>query len=156
MGNILSKQNKDEFDSLSWQEQLEELLLSSQSSSQYIYWIYSNKNTSKMYDFMHYMCKNYQAIIAPASGSAMKFIVAEFICCNGYEPKIILIDAVTKMKFKTVNYYGIEEVKKGYFYLSRGNLRTIFMESPHVVVFADEKPTDDPSLKYHHQVVYLN
>ena len=161
MGNILSKflnlfqQNKDEFDSFSWQDQLEELLLS-QPNVFNIYWLVINKDTSKMYNFMHYMAKNYQAIVATASGSTMKFIVAEFICSNGYEPKIILIDAATKMKFKNINYSGIEELKNGYFNLSRGSLRTIFIESPHIVVFAAEEPNNDPNSKYQYQVVYLN
>ena len=161
MGNILSKflnlfqQNKDEFDSFSWERQLEELLLS-KPNDKYIYWLVDNKGTSKMCNFMYYMAKNYQAIIAPARGSTMKFIVAEFIFSNGYEPKIILIDAVTKMNFKNINYSGIEELKNGYFNLSRGSLRTIVIESPHIVVFADKKPNNDHIFKYQLQVVNLS
>ena len=155
MGNILSKQNKDEFETFSWERQLEELLLA-KPNDKYIYWIYDNKGTSKMCNFMHYMAKNHNAIIAPARGSTMKFIVAEFICSNGYEPKIILIDAVTKINYKNINYPSIEELRYGYFNISKGSLRTIVIESPHIVVFADEKPNYNNISKFQLQVVDLN
>ena len=103
MGNILFlnlfKQNTDEFETFSWERQLKELLLA-KPNDKYIYWLVDNKGTAKLCNFMYYMAKNHNAIIAPGCGSTMKLIVSEFIFSNGYEPKIILIDAVTKMDFK--------------------------------------------------------
>ena len=61
-----------------------------------------------------------------------------------------------KWILKKINYSGIEELKNGYFNISKGNLRTIFMESPHIVVFTNGKPNNDHISKYQYQVVDLN
>ena len=155
MSNILSKPSANKYEPLSWQGQLEEIITTSKPGCRDIYWIYTQKKTTEIYDFIQYMGENHKAIIAPASNTSMKFIMAKFIRVNGTEPKIILIHAISNMKFKTVNHSCIEDIKKGYFHLSHGNIRTVFIESPHVVVFAVLKPPYDSNLKDIYQIIYL-
>ena len=155
MSNILSKPSANKYEPLSWQGRLEEMLITSKPGCRDIYWFYTENKTSEIYDFINYMCEKHNAIIAPASTTSMKFVIANFISVNGTEPKIILLDALSNMAFKTVNYPCIEDVKKGYFHLSHGNIRTVFIESPHVVVFAFLKPLPNSGWEDICQIIYL-
>ena len=158
MSNTLSKISENKYDPFSWQGQLKEILLASKPGCRDIYWIYTQRKTTEIYDFIQYMGENHKAITAPAIGATMKLIMGEFITVHGTEPKIVLIDAISNMKLKTVSHASIdciEEIKSGYFHLSHRNIRTIFIENPHVVVFALLKPPPDSNMKDIFQIIYL-
>ena len=158
MSNTLSKMSENKYHPLSWQGQLEEMLITSKPGCRDIYWIYTENKTSEIYDFIQYMGEYHKAITSSITGPSMKWIIANFISVYGTEPKIILIDAISNMKLKTISHASInciEEIKSGYFHLSHRNIRTIFIENPHVVVFAISKPLFDPKMNDIFQIIYL-
>ena len=158
MSNTLSKISENKYDPFSWQGRLEEMLITSKPGCRDIYWIYTENKTSEIYEFIQYMGEYHKAITSPITGTSMKWIMANFITVYGTEPKIVLIDAISNMKLKTVSHASIdciEEIKSGYFYLSHRNIRTIFIENPHVVVFALLKPPPDSNMKDIFQIIYL-
>lgn len=60
---------------------------------------------------------------------------------GGRPPKIIIID-IPRYNMDYISYGGMEEIKNGCFFSSKYEGGMVLMNSPHVIVFANQPPDE--------------
>lgn len=114
-----------------------------------INWVWTRKGGEGKSAFAKYLCAEMGAIICAGKAADMKCQIAKVIwphsgVCPGPgvqepAPKIVVFD-VPRSNLKYVSYTGIEEIKNGCFASSKYESSMVLMNSPHVIVFANEPP----------------
>lgn len=89
-----------------------------------------------------YLCVHHQALICSGKASDMKYLIVKYKEKYGDFPKVIIMD-IPRSSLDYVSYTGIEEIKNGLFCSSKYECEMVVMNSPHVLVFANEEPKYD-------------
>jgi hypothetical protein len=104
-----------------------------------IHWYWEPCGGSGKSVLCKYLCAKMDAIICSGRASDMKYLIAQYIKRRKTHPRIILFD-VPRTNAKFIDYQGLEEIKNGLFASTKYECAMITMNSPHVVVFANNPP----------------
>ncbi len=107
-----------------------------------IYWIWEPNGNSGKSAFTKYLVVKESALIVSGKGADIKYGVVSYYEKEGVDPKIIIVD-VPRSMLQYISYQAIEEVKNGCFFSSKYESAMFTMNSPHVVIFANEEPDYD-------------
>lgn len=106
-----------------------------------IYWYYGKNGKEGKTTFCKWINRNFKGVICLGGKSAdMKNGIIEYQKCNGSLPEIILINLPRSFNNDYLSYTGIEEVKDMFFYSGKYEGGMIDGNSPHVIIFSNEKP----------------
>lgn len=136
-----------------WQFFLKEKLLK-EPDERTINWYWENQGNVGKSAFVKYMCVHHNAYILGSKASDMKFALASMIKNNKIPPKIIFID-VPRESMDYLSYAGIEEIKNGCFFSGKFESEMVLMNSPHIVIFANERPDERKMSKDRWNVVRI-
>ena len=146
--NIITKLNK-------WQTDLC-FLLKQDPDNRTIHWYWDeNGNTGKS-SFVKYMCHHHGAIVLSGKTSDMKYGIIKYYEKHKYYPEIVFIDIPRSVNTEFLCYTGIEEIKNGCFFSSKYEGDMVIMPTPHIVIFANEKPVKEKLSKDRWDVVKLD
>ncbi len=108
-----------------------------------INWYWDSIGCSGKSTFAKYLYYNYDALVLSGKGSDCKYAVAAYIEHNkGVAPTLIIFD-IPRCNLDYISYEAIEKIKDGLFFSSKYESKTICINSPHVIIFANEKPNVD-------------
>jgi len=88
------------------------------------------------------LCYKYNAVVCSGKAADMKYMIIKFNEKNGRFPECVIFDVPRSMK-DYLSYSGIEEIKNGCFASSKYECDMVIMNSPHVLVFANDLPEVD-------------
>lgn len=108
----------------------------------YIKWFWEKEGNVGKSALVKYFCHHNEAIICSGKASDMKYLIAKYILNRGTPPKLVIFD-VPRSNLQYISYTGIEEIKNGCFASTKYDCEMILMNSPHIFVFANEKPEKD-------------
>lgn len=100
-----------------------------------IIWIWEQFGCVGKSAFCKWLCAEKGAIICSGKASDMKFQLMKM----DIKPNIVIFD-VPRSNLEYVSYTGIEEIKNGCFSSSKYESGMVLMNSPHLIVFANERP----------------
>jgi hypothetical protein len=104
-----------------------------------IYWYWEDVGNVGKSALVKLLCAKHDALICGGKASDMKYLICEYKNAQGVYPELIIFD-VPRSNLDYVSYTGIEEIKNGCFASSKYECKTVIMNSPHVLIFANEEP----------------
>jgi len=107
-----------------------------------IHWYFDGKGGIGKSALVKLLCVKYDAIICSGKSADMKYLMVKYYEKNDRYPKIVIFD-VPRSKCGFINYSGLEEIKNGCFCSTKYECGMVVMDSPHVLVFANEPPDYD-------------
>lgn len=122
-----------------YQEKLNKIL-TEEPDDRTIYWIYEKEGNVGKSAFCKYLAVKHNALILSGKASDMKYGIVSYTENNeGITPEIIVIDC-PRTNLNYLSYTGIEEIKNGLFFNSKYESKMFIMNSPHLIIFANEEP----------------
>lgn len=119
-----------------------------------INWFWEPKGNTGKSALAKYLSVKLNAMTTSGKTADMFNSVLMFKKKHGLAPRIILID-VPRSNFDYINYSAIEKIKDGHFYSGKYEGGELIMNSPHIIVFANEKPDTSSMSKDRWNVVKL-
>lgn len=138
INGILQKPLKVISDLRPWQDDLMKILIED-ADDRSILWYWEKKGNIGKSAFCKYLCFKHNALIVSGKIADMKNAIMKWFIDKGYYPSIVIFD-VPREALGYINYTGIEEIKNGCFYSGKYEGGMVLMNSPHVLVFANEEP----------------
>lgn len=120
-----------------WQQMVLDIL-AREPDDRSILWLFERNGNMGKSAMSKLLCAKYGAIICAGKAADMKHQIAE-ACKNGCPPEIVIFD-VPRSSLGFISYTGIEEIKNGCFASQKYESGMVVMNSPHVLVFANEEP----------------
>jgi hypothetical protein len=118
-----------------WQTKLIKIL-NREPDDRKIIWIYDKKGNVGKTQFAKYMCvKNERCLYTSGKAADMKYAIYQM----KVKPNIVIID-VPRSHIEYLSYNGIEQIKNGIFFNTKYESGMCVFNSPHMVIFANEKP----------------
>lgn len=121
-----------------WQEMVFKII-SEKPNDRDIVWIWEPTGKVGKSAFCKYLCATKGAVVCAGKAADMKHQISECVKKGGRAPKIVIFD-VPRSSLQYVSYTGIEEIKNGCFASQKYESGMVIMNSPHVLVFANEEP----------------
>lgn len=121
-----------------WQSDLVDII-KEEPEDRLIYWVLDKVGGNGKSVLCKYLWKHYGAIILSGKGSDMKYGIVKYQEKTGVYPELIIID-VPRSSLEFLNYTAIEEIKNGLFFSSKYESDMVCMNSPHIIIFANEYP----------------
>lgn len=106
-----------------------------------IYWIYDRKGNSGKTFLCKYISLTRNVIIADGKKDNI-FNQVKTSLDNEILPEIVLVD-IPRSSFDFINYGAIEKCKDGFMYSGKYEGGQCIFPSPHVLIFANEKPNKE-------------
>lgn len=107
-------------------------------SDRIIHWVYEKTGGVGKSCFCKWLGIHEQAVICSGKASDMKYMITQRYA-QGDSTDLILFD-VPRRRLNHVSYEGIEEIKNGFFCSSKYETTMTIMNSPTIVIFANEEP----------------
>ena len=101
-----------------------------------------------------YMIDHMGAIVVSGQGKDILCGITSMIEKHGYCPRLIVFD-VPRCSSGHVSYSSIESIKNGYFFSGKYESGMVRFNSPHICVFANERPDTLQLSQDRWQIVYL-
>lgn len=117
-----------------WQLELA-AILTEHPDDRTIHWYWETQGKTGKSTFCKWLCAVHNAIICAGKAADMKHQIASATI----KPEIVIFD-VPRSNLQYISYTGIEEIKNGCFASSKYESAMVLMNSPHVVIFANEPP----------------
>ncbi len=124
-----------------WQKEIVDIIRS-EPDDRTIHWYWETTGNVGKSALCKYICMNHEAIICSGRAADMKFLVANWLKTKGTAPEIIIFD-VPRSSLEYLSYSGIEEIKNGLFASTKYECEMVCMNSPHIIIFANEPPSED-------------
>lgn len=122
-----------------WEKRICEIL-DSEPDDRTLHWIWESEGGVGKTTFQKWVFLNYKKVIVLSGKSSdMKYGVVKFQETNGYLPRIVLIN-IPRTSIDYVSYAGIEDIKDMFFYSGKYEGGMVCGPSPHVLIFANERP----------------
>lgn len=139
--NVWSRPNVLTYDKLyDWQKAIVDIVRG-RPDDRTIHWYWEREGNVGKSALCKYLCVNHEALICSGRAADMKFLVANWLKTKGTAPEIIIFD-VPRSNLDYISFTGIEELKNGLFASTKYECEMVIMNSPHVLIFANEQPTD--------------
>lgn len=104
-----------------------------------IYWFWGRGGIGKT-AFCKYLTMKHEAICLGGKGADMRNGIVEYKKTNGDTPALVLINIPRSFNVDYISYEGMENVKDMYFYSGKYEGGMVCGCSPHLIIFANEKP----------------
>ena len=104
-----------------------------------IYWYWEAKGQAGKSEFTKYLVVKYDALSLSGKSSDCKYGVANYKETKKYDPEIILFD-IPRCHMDYINYEAIEKIKDGCFYSGKYESCMVVTNTPHIIVFANDRP----------------
>lgn len=115
-------------------------ILKKEPDNRSIYWCFDYKGGIGKTIFQKYVFTHLDnVIVVSGKGSDMKNCILTYLKTNKRLPKIILVN-VPRSSLNFISWSGIEEIKDMFFYSPKYEGGMICGPSPHLFLFANEKP----------------
>lgn len=121
-----------------WQKEVVDLV-KGEADDRSINWYWEKKGGVGKSALVKYLVVKNGAIMVSGKAADMKYAIQQYVVANEKGPSIILID-VPRTSMGYLSYTGIEEIKNGCFFSGKYEGGMVVYNSPHIVVFANEKP----------------
>lgn len=121
-----------------WQADLMNIL-NNEADDRSILWYWDEIGNIGKSAFCKYLCAKHDALIVGGKIDNMKNAILKWNIDKGTWPEIVIFD-VPRTSIDYLNYAGMEEIKNGCFYSGKYEGGMVLMNSPHVLVFANEEP----------------
>lgn len=123
-----------------WQKEIVDLVRT-EPNDRDIHWYWEATGNVGKTALCKKLCVEEGAVICSGKAADIKYSVLKYEEVNGDYPRLIIYD-VPRTSLKYISFTGIEEVKGGVFMSSKYECGQCIMNSPHVLVFANEAPED--------------
>ena len=120
-----------------WQNQVIDII-DEVPDNRTIHWFWEPNGNIGKSSLVKYLCHVHGAQVCAGKASDMKCQIASL---KDKPPKIVIFD-VPRSNLDYISYTGIEEIKNGCFSSPKYESKMYIMNSPHVIVFANEPPID--------------
>lgn len=121
-----------------WQEKIIELIQEN-PDDRTIYWFWEEVgNVGKTTLAKHIVTKYTGALYLTGKAGDMKYGITKYIDQTKQAPRIILVNIPRSVEH--VSYNGIEQIKDGIFFNTKYECAMVTFDSPHIFIFANEKP----------------
>jgi len=137
-----------------WQKDVVNLI-QSEPDDRTINWYYEHKGGIGKSALVKLLCHKYGAIVCSGKASDMKYMIVKYQEKYDDFPKVVIFDVPRAMK-DYISYSGIEEIKNGCFASSKYECSMVIMNSPHILVFANDLPEFDKLSRDRWNCVDLN
>jgi len=124
-----------------WQRDILELV-QQEPDDRTINWYYETLGGIGKSALVKLLCYKYNAIMCSGKSADMKYSILKYYEEKNDYPKIVIFD-VPRSSISYISYQGIEEVKNGCFASTKYECSMVIMNSPHILVFANEYPNID-------------
>jgi len=104
-----------------------------------IHWIWETKGKTGKSAFAKHMAVNYECICVGGKANDIFCGIAKYREKRGSWPSIVIVDC-PRDRLEYMNYGAIEQVKNGLVFSGKYESDMLIFNSPHVVVFANDKP----------------
>ena len=121
-----------------WQSDLVDII-KKEPDDRLIYWVLDKVGGKGKSVFCKYLWKHHSTILLSGKGNDMKYGIVKYQEKTGVYPELIIID-VPRSNLEFLNYTAIEEIKNGLFFSSKYESDMVCMNSPHIIIFANEYP----------------
>jgi len=124
-----------------WQEEIVKCV-EEQPDDRTVRWYHESKGGIGKSALVKLLCYKYGAICCSGKASDMKYAIMKHKETHKVFPRIVIFD-IPRSSLDYVSYQGIEEIKNGCFSSTKYECNMCIMNSPHVLVFANEPPNED-------------
>nr|WAE43010.1 MAG: replication associated protein [Cressdnaviricota sp.] len=114
-------------------------ILSKEPDDRKVMWIWEPAGKVGKTQFAKYICAKHGGVITAGRNSDMKNAIVNYHEKAGNYPEIVILN-VPREILQYVSYTGIEEVKDGCFASTKFECGMVLMNSPHLLIFANEPP----------------
>jgi len=121
-----------------WQKDIVSII-SDEPDDRTIFWYWERKGGVGKSALVKYLCFHYDALICSGKASDMKYLIIKYKEKYNTYPELVIFDT-PRHNLDYISYTGIEEIKNGCFASTKYECSTVLMNSPHVLVFANEPP----------------
>lgn len=121
-----------------WQLMVKKIL-DKEPDDRSIYWFYDEIGNIGKSVFSKYIVYHYEALVLSGKANDCKFAIIKYNENRGYYPKHIIFD-IPRSNHEYVSYEALESIKNGLFFCGKYESSQVIMNSPHVVVFANQPP----------------
>lgn len=129
----------DKIDFYPWQTTLLDILLT-KPHKRNIYWYYGAQGCGKT-SFIKYCVVKLGAVLLSGKAADMKNSIIMYKKTKGKLPRIILSNIGFDIDLETISYSGYEDIKDMCFYSGKYEGGSVCGNNPHLVIFANGKPT---------------
>lgn len=137
----VTKKVKDPMEDLvpyDWQQEIIDLV-KTEPDKRTIHWYWEPRGGKGKSVLMFHLALKYNALVVGGKADDMKCAIAAYQKDDKPMPEVICMD-VPRVVGANVSYAGIESVKNGCFFSGKYESGMVMMNSPHVIVFANEAP----------------
>jgi len=121
-----------------WQQEIVDII-QEQPDDRTVRWYYETVGGIGKSALVKLLCHTYGAILCNGKSADMKYSIVKYKEEKNMFPKIVIFD-VPRSSLEYVSYQGIEEIKNGCFFSTKYESSMVVMNSPHVLIFANEHP----------------
>lgn len=107
-----------------------------------IYWYWETTGCKGKSAICKLLCARYGALCVSGKSNDCKYAIVKYKELNKHYPHVVLFD-VPRSNIDYINYEAIEKIKDGLFFCGKYESQQVIMNSPHVIVFANEYPDMD-------------
>lgn len=115
-------------------EMIEEL-----PDDRHVHWFWEAEGGVGKTTLVRYLVKHHDALVACGKAGDMKYSIVQYHENHARWPDLLVFD-IPRSSLNYVSYAGIEEIKNGVFMSSKYESRTVLMDFPHIICFANEEP----------------
>ena len=126
---------------LPWQQDILNLI-ETEPDDRAIHWYYDYKGGIGKSLLVKLLCYKYGAVMCSGKSADMKYMIIKYYEKHTKYPETVIFDVPRSIK-DYLSYAGIEEIKNGCFASSKYECDMVIMNTPHVIIFANELPEVD-------------
>lgn len=120
-----------------WQQKVVDNI--NNDDDRHIHWYWDRDGNTGKSALVKYLCVHNDALICSGKASDMKYMIVKYEQTHGVYPELIIFD-IPRSNLGYVNYTGIEEINNGCFASTKYECEMVIMNSPCILVFANEEP----------------
>lgn len=125
-----------------WQLEIDEIVQHPPHARK-IHWRWENTGNFGKSTMIKYLCLKYGAICLSGKAGDMKYGILKYYERKKEYPSIICIDIPRSIDIDYLSYTGIEEIKNGCYFNTKYESEMVIMNTPHIIIFANEEPNID-------------
>lgn len=124
---------------LNWQNDLFEIL-DNPPDQRKIHWYWEPQGNCGKSTFCKYLVLEYGAVIGDGKMADVFYILKNKMVDDAFDKEYIIVLDLPRTSMEHVNYGMIERLKNGMFLAGKFESSMLFIKTPHIIVFANERP----------------
>ncbi len=125
-----------------WQQEIIDLI-ETEPDDRTIHWYVDKTGGIGKTQLCKYIVRNYNALYLTGRATDMKYLISKYIEENEENAdNLICLFDYTRSIENYVSYQGMEEIKNGIFTNTKYEVKTVIMNSPHIIVMSNFDPEE--------------